>query len=63
LKQRNPGSPVGIVLNLNDLSWHPELAALEVDRSVTSLMPATSVPHTDVPVVVAATTLLEGLKQ
>ena len=58
LKQRDPGGPIRIVLDLDDLSGNAELAAFEVDLSLASVMAASTVPHTHVPVVVTTAALL-----
>jgi hypothetical protein len=61
--QRDPGRPVGIILDLGDLARDPELVPLEVDLPVLALVPAAPVPGRQVAEVVPPAGLLQRLEQ
>ena len=59
VEQRDPGRPVGVVLDRGDLRRDAVLLALEVDDAVLALVAATLMACGDAAAVVAATGLLD----
>ena len=63
LDERDEGRTIGIVLQTLDGRRHVELATLEVDQTIATLMTATYVPHRDAARVVATTMTAQALGQ
>src|SRR5439155_25152969 len=63
VEQRDPGAPVGVVLDRGDLRRHAVLVPLEIDRAVLALVSAALVASGDAAVHVPSRALLAGRSQ